>query len=265
MKEQLNTYRHKFILRFIQLTLLVTFASIVFPVQSAHAQKVATLDGVKGDVRIFIPGKTRSLKGRNGMALFGKSVIKTTTINSFANVIYNKGTKVRIMPKSELVLESSEPADKGIIRIKIDLLAGKIFSLVDKLNATDHFEVTTPTSTSGIKGTFFSVQTTDAITKWVVREGKVEITNRGCVEKTVRVGPPKTTIVRLCQAPAEPYDMSLDESLEFDEVEILLNQETGDFDPPVDPGELTNDEIDAIDEAAEAARQVPLNVTSPKF
>jgi hypothetical protein len=249
----------------LQIALFVIFSSLSFTVQSSSAQKVATLGGVEGDVRVFMPGKTRGLKGRNGMALLGKAIIKTPTQNSFANVIYNKGTKVRVMPLSELVLESTEPADRGFIRVKIDLLAGKIFSLVNKLNSNDHFEVTTPTSTSGVKGTFFSVQTTDVITKWIVRKGEVEITNIGCVEKTVKVGPPKTTIVRLCKPPTEPTDMVESEMLEFDEVEINLNQETGDYDPPDDPGELTNDEIDAIDEAAEAARQLTLNVTSPKL
>ena len=49
---------------------------------------------------------------------------------------------------------------------------------------------------------------------------------------------------------------------EFDEIEIFLKQETSDFD---NPEQLTDDEKDAIDEAAEAARQLTLNVTSPKL
>ncbi|MGV7222074.1 MAG: FecR domain-containing protein [Nitrospinales bacterium] len=252
----------------LQILSFVIFSSLFISVQSVHAQKVATLEGVKGDVRVVLPGKSRALKGRNGMALYGKTVIKTPTKHSYAIVVYNKGTKIRIMPLSELVLASSEPSDKGFIRIKIDLIVGKIFCLVDKLTEDDYFEVKTPTSTSGIKGTFFSVQTTDKISKWVVKEGNVDITNRGCVEKTVKVGEPKTTIVRICEGPTEPKDMTPEEQLEFDEAEKALNGETDDFDTPDtpdDPGELTDDEIDAIDEAAEAARQLPLNVTSPKF
>jgi len=161
----------------LQILLFTIFSSLVFTAQSVYAEKVATLKDVKGDVRIFAPGKTRGLKGRDGMALFAETRIVTTNDDSHANIIYNVGTRVRLMPNSELVLATPEPGDKDSLRVKVELLAGKFFGKVNKLRATDTFEIKTPTSTAGIKGTFFSVEAKNGETTVLVKEGLVEVAN----------------------------------------------------------------------------------------
>lgn len=123
--------------------IFLIFASLVLSAQPAHAQKIATLEGVKGDVRVL---KRGLINGRNGMALFANSLIRTINDDSSAIVVYNKGAKVIVMPNSELILTSAD-FSKGKIRTKIDLITGKIFNIVDKLTEGSSYEVSTPTST----------------------------------------------------------------------------------------------------------------------
>ena len=212
----------------IPLFALLFFIALVSTAQTAYAQKIATLEAVKGDVRVFKPGKTRGLKGRNGMALFEKSIIKTTNADSFADVVYNKGGKVRVMPQSELVLASAD-FSKGKMQAKIDLIAGKIFNVVDKLVEGDSYEVTTQTSTSGVKGTIFSAETTAQESVFMVKEGSVEATNLTGVRTTVLVDSLTKTVVAAGKAPTDPVPLTLEEIAMFDILDDLFEQEKADI------------------------------------
>lgn len=201
---------------------------MVLTAQTAYAQKIATLEEVKGDVRVFKPGKTRGLKGRNGMALFEKSIIKTTNDDSFADIIYIKGGKVRIMPKSELTLASAD-FSKGKMKAKIDLITGKIFNVVDKLTEGSSYEVTTQTSTSGVKGTIFSAETTAQESVFMVKEGSVEAVNLTGARQAVLVTPLTKTIVAAGKAPTPPIPLTPEEIAMFDILDDFFEREKADI------------------------------------
>lgn len=227
MKTLINI-RQRLWVNTIPLFALLFFIALVSTAQTAYAQKIATLEAVKGDVRVFKPGKTRGLKGRNGMALFEKSIIKTTNDDSFADVVYNKGGKVRVMPQSELVLASAD-FSKGKMRAKIDLIAGKIFNVVDKLAEGDSYEVKTQTSTSGVKGTIFSAETTAQESVFMVKEGSVEAINLAGVQKAVLVNSMTKTVVAAGKAPTDPVPLTPEEIAMFDILDDLFEQEKADI------------------------------------
>ena len=222
-----NNSQHLWINSF-RLCIFLFFISLMSTAQTAYAQKIATLEGVKGDVRVFKPGKTRGLKGRNGMALFEKSLIKTTNDDSFADVIYNKGGKVRIMPHSELTLASAD-FSKGKMEAKIDLIAGKIFNVVDKLAEGDSYEVKTQTSTSGVKGTIFSAETTARESVFMVKEGRVEAINLAGSQQAVLVNSLQKTTVAAGNAPTPPVALTPEEIAMFDILDDLFEQEKADI------------------------------------
>ena len=213
---------------FLAVFIFLFFISLVLTAQTAHAQKIATLEGVKGDVRVFKPGKTRGLKGRNGMALFEKSTIKTTNDDSFADIIYNKGGRVRVMPKSELVLAAAD-FSKGKMKAKIDLITGKIFNIVDKLTEGGSYEVKTQTSTSGVKGTIFSAETTVQESVFMVKEGSVETINLAGVQQAVLVNSLMKTIVAAGKAPTPPIPLTPEEIAMFDILDDLFEREKADI------------------------------------
>jgi len=213
---------------FFWLFLFLFFVSLVLTSGTAYAQKIATLEMVKGDVRIIKSGKTRGLKGRNGMALFQNTIIKTTNADSFADIVYIKGGRVRVMPNSELTLASAD-FSKGKMEKQIDLLTGKIFNVVDKLTENDSYTVRTPTSTSGVKGTIFSASTTGSSSVFMVKEGAVEAVNLAGVQQPVLVNALKKTVVSAGQAPTPPIPLTPEEIAMFDILDDLFEREKADI------------------------------------
>ena len=208
--------------------LFLFVVSPVLTVGTAYAQKIATLEGVKGDVRIIKAGKKRGLKGRDGMALFQKTIIKTSNADSFAYIVYNKGGRVLVMPNSELALASAD-FSKGKMEKKIDLITGKIFNVVDKLTENDSYKVQTPNSTSGVKGTIFSASTTGSSSVFMVMEGAVEAVNLAGVKQPVLVDALKKTIVSAGQAPTTPVSLTPEEIAMFDILDDMFEREKADI------------------------------------
>ncbi|MGV7220486.1 MAG: FecR family protein [Nitrospinales bacterium] len=208
--------------------LFLFLVSPVLTVGTAHAQKIATLESVKGDVRIFKPGKKRGIKGRDGMALFHKTIVKTTNADSFADIVYNKGGRVRVMPNSELALASAD-FSKGKMEKQIDLITGKIFNVVDKLTENDSYVVKTATATSGVKGTIFSASTTGSSSVFMVKEGAVEAVNLAGAQQPVLVNALKKTVVSAGQAPTTPVPLTPAEIAMFDILDDLFEREKADI------------------------------------
>lgn len=195
----------------IQMGLVV--ALWLFPVD-AFAQKVATLEKVKGDVRVFTQGKARELKGRDGMALFANHIIKTGP-DSTADIVFETNSTVRITPNTELALAKAE-VGKDKSHIGIDLAAGKVFNVVNKLTLGSSYVVQTTTATSGVKGTVYSAEV-DASkqTVFMVKEGQVEAANTSVPEKTVMVGDLTKTIITAGNVPSAPVPLTPEEIAMF--------------------------------------------------
>ncbi len=185
---------------------------------AAYAQKVATLSKVKGNVRVFESGSNRGKKGRDGMALFVQSKIKTMGADAMADIVYIKGDVVRVMPQTEVTLGTTvQDEDKSTT--KLSLAAGKIFNVVNKLTEGSTYEVQTRTATAGVKGTVFSGETDGQKDTFMVKEGKVEV---DAARQKVLVADLKKSTVQGGQGPGEPQDLSPEEIAMFDVLDDLF-------------------------------------------
>ena len=186
--------------------------------RAAWAQKVASLNQVKGNVRVFEPGSSRGKKGRDGMALFVNSKIQTVSADAMADIVYVKGGIVRIMPNSEVTLDDTD-LEGDVTKAKLDLSEGKIFNVVSRLVEGSTYEVKTRTATAGVKGTVFSAETNGAQDTFMVKEGKVQV---GAGNQQVLVADLKKSVVPANQTPGQPVDLTPEEIAMFDILDDLL-------------------------------------------
>lgn len=88
---------------------------------------------------------------------------------------------------------------------RVALISGALRLLVVKATPQARFEVETETAIAAVRGTDWAVEATRATTGVVVLEGSVDVTSRGRVAATVRLGRPRDgTDVRAGSAPTPP-------------------------------------------------------------
>lgn len=209
----------------------------------ALAQKVATLEKVQGNVRVFASGSNRGKKGRAGMALFVNSRVKTMDSNSMADIVYLKGGTVRVMPDTEVTLDSTEFAEDRV-NAKLQLAAGKIFNVVDKLAQGSSYEVSALTATAGVKGTIFSAEANRSQAVFMVKEGKVEVNGQ---RSPVLVSELKKSVVNANEAPQSPVDLTPEEIAMFDILNDLFEEIKSDIKEDVQESlkeDIINDAIE---------------------
>lgn len=192
--------------------ILVGMAFWLSPME-AFAQKVATLEKVNGDVKVFTQGKARELKGRDGMALFAAHIVKTGP-DSTADIVFETNSTVRITPNTELAL-STVAVGKDKSNININLTAGKVFNVVNKLTLGSTYVVQTATATSGVKGTIYSAETNGSETVFMVKEGQVEAASPSAPDKPVMVADLTKTVVTAGKIPSAPVPMTPEEIAMF--------------------------------------------------
>ncbi len=225
-KAPISTYSKKIscflILAVLQLTTFSFFAV------SGWAAQVASLENISGNVRVFSEGKKRGRKGMQGASLLSKHIVKTMGEDASADIVFVDGSRVRVMPNSELHLSKVEISDEGS-DINMTLAAGKIFNVVNKLSKNSRYAVNTKTAIAGVKGTVFSVEavsTTKAV--FMVKEGSVEASNANHPDKTVQVSDLHKTSVSDENPPETPVEMTPEEIALFDLLEDIyesINQE----------------------------------------
>ncbi len=202
-------------------------AFLLIPASGAFAQKVATLENITGTVEVMKEGKAKGRKGRDGMALFSKQIVKTGD-GSMVDVRFIKGGVVRVTANTELAL-SKVSYDKNSFEVGIDLAAGKVFNVVNKLSGGSSYTVSTTTGTSGVKGTIYSAEINGQQTVFMVKEGKVEAANPDEPDETVLVTDLKKTTIASGGIPSEPVPLTPAEIAMFDILEDIRAQLKGDM------------------------------------
>ena len=126
---------------------------------SAASTRQATLSKVKGEVAVRISGGEWK-DAVKGMVLNEKDEIKTAH-GGFAELsIDERGAtgKVELKENSRLRLNTLSLNPKSGEKVTLlDLAVGKVLIRAQKLQGDSKFEVKTPTSTSGVRGTVFEV------------------------------------------------------------------------------------------------------------
>jgi|GEM_PF-6474342 len=204
---------------------MMVFSFFVMP---SWAAKLASLENVSGNVRVFTQGKKRGRKGISGASLLSKHIVKTLGDDASADIVFASGSRVRIMPNSELVLSKIEGGEKET-DVNMKLAVGKIFNVVNKLSKNSRYSVSTHTAIAGVKGTVFSVEAvSEKHAVLMVKEGSVDAANSNHPDKTVAVSDLHKTSVKGEDAPGEPVKMTPEEIAMFDLLEDIyeaINEE----------------------------------------
>ena len=148
-------------LKIICVLILVTcLACFAF---TEEVKRVAKIISITGDVNVKLYGEeTVWMPAKKGMILNEGDMIRTKSDSwallslngegQTANVEVEQNSKLLL---SELVMEE----EKGIQRTLLDLAIGEILIKAEKLDTPESkFEVKTPTSIVGVRGTRFSVR-----------------------------------------------------------------------------------------------------------
>ncbi|MCM8773389.1 MAG: FecR domain-containing protein [Candidatus Omnitrophica bacterium] len=122
-------------------------------------ERVGIIEEIKGKVEVKSSGG-RWEEAKLGMVLREEDTIRTKG-NSYA-LLSLRGEEeaiVEIKENSELMLSELGIDEEGVTRTLLDLAIGEVLIKVDKLRERgSNFEVKTPTSIVGVRGTIFSVK-----------------------------------------------------------------------------------------------------------
>ncbi|QPJ64301.1 MAG: hypothetical protein G3M78_02370 [Candidatus Nitrohelix vancouverensis] len=201
------------------LFLLIATVFVIQP-DIASAKQVATLENVQGNVRVYKEGKNRGRKGMEGAALSTNQIVKTEGDDASADIVFGNGDRVRVTPNSEMSLSQLEIGDSSS-KIGIQLAAGKIFNVVNKLSSDSSYAVNTHTAIAGVKGTVFSAEVDSDQSVFMVLEGKVEASSASMQGNSVDVAEMHKTIVKKNEAPEEPVEMTPEEIAMFNLLEDI--------------------------------------------
>ncbi|HON55519.1 MAG TPA: FecR family protein, partial [bacterium] len=104
---------------------------------------------------------------------------KTIKTNEKSKVVLNiENSIVLIDENSEVEIEESKKTDT-FSKVRLKLNKGTIFSEVKKLRANDKFEISTPISTVGVRGTKFLVEAVTDLVSVFCMTGKIAILPQG--------------------------------------------------------------------------------------
>jgi len=136
--------------------------SLTCAVFAEETQRTAKIDQLAGDVSVKLYGKEGWASAKKGMTLTEGDMLKTG-MDSFAFLRLNGGGEtayVEVSENSKLLLsELIADKEKGTQRTLLDLAIGQILIKAEKIHTPESkFEVKTPTSIVGVRGTRFSVK-----------------------------------------------------------------------------------------------------------
>lgn len=136
-------------------SILTVFAIILFVFCSAQVLWAAKIINIEGRVQVKFFDKGVWHKAKVGMVLGPGESIKTA-VRSKADILLDEENNnfIRLEERTLLVLEGDSPEDINMI----DLSEGKVYANIEKLKEGLTFEVKTPTSVSGVRGTGWSVE-----------------------------------------------------------------------------------------------------------
>lgn len=111
---------------------------------------------------------------KEGIILSGQIV--ETGENSRVDLQFRDGVQFRVGPDSKILLKDSKIlSGENFTRVLIEMKKGKVYTKVDRLSKDSSFEVSTPTSIAGVRGTDFLTKVEGNKTEVLVAGGSVEV------------------------------------------------------------------------------------------
>jgi hypothetical protein len=183
--------------------------------QVQAAPHFATLDQINGEVVVFKSDGSPLANGKEGMPVRPGQIVKTSGPNARTDVVLFDGSRIRLLPSSEVRFSVKKKEAKH--NIQIDLIAGKIFNVVQKNKKSGHYVVKTSSSVAGFKGKVFSAELNKEQSVFMVQDGKLKVINPNEQNRqAVYVTSMNKTTTQAVQTPSEPTPLSAEEIAMFD-------------------------------------------------
>jgi len=192
--------------RLITLLILFLCATVASTMQQASTPQPtaltvgsATVDEIKGDVKVSVPNGQPATPQR-GQVLEPETLIETTKGSAVLHL--EDGSQVLVKSGSRVVLKSPKVSSGEFLQ----LLIGKILAKVQKrVGATPSFRMWTPTAVVTVRGTRFEVSVDKQGKTFVeVYEGVVQVASIGALDHPVLLGPGYHTSTQQNELPERP-------------------------------------------------------------
>ena len=172
---------HKAFVSILVMAFILTNVSVVYSEDTFRAARISDLSGT---VKVMKAGGEKEFKGFKGMSLSEGDRI-TTDKSSWAKLDIDDDKEIKIGESTQIVISEL----KGSLGTKddrtgISLFTGKLWTKIKKtLNIRSKYEIKTPTTVMGVRGTQFYVGQEDGSTDVAVLEGTVVATTYVPVEQ----------------------------------------------------------------------------------
>ena len=157
-----------------RLTLGVALMALASVAQAAVEKGSAKVLALQGAVETSTDGATWTALNR-GDSLREGAMIRTTTASAADLDLGRNGSRLRVMPGSTVALTALTYEQTGVetaVNTQIDVRAGKVVGVVQKLSSISKYEIKTAKAVATVRGTRYSM---DASGKLVVAEGSVVV------------------------------------------------------------------------------------------
>ncbi len=201
-------------------------------------ETVAVVSEVKGDVQAQVKGQSAWVAVQDGMVLRGGDKIKTGPASTCV-LKWNKDNLAKLTPFTNLSIDKLERnLAAGSENSSVDLWSGKVYAKARKLNdPSSTFEVKTPVSIAGVRGTTMSVEMgSQDDTTVECYEGSCYVKSKSGGEVILKEK--EKTKVEKDKPPEQPKQMAPEDEKKF-ETEETINEAYLDIMEPV--GNLETD------------------------
>lgn len=156
--------------------ILILALLFAVPVFANNGTRQALVADSYGTVTVMKSGGERTFPAFNGMGLSMGDRIMTAS-DSWVLLKFDSDKEVKIDENTDLVISDISFDEKtGGQKTGLSLWTGRLWASIKRaLGAEDSFEVKTPTTIMGVKGTMFFVDRTDEDTVIAVIDGKVYV------------------------------------------------------------------------------------------
>ena len=172
------------------------FAFVIISVFLLSSCKDKPTEDLQGAVITALKGTVTITKPKNSPKAISTSVLYTkeallmpgyiieTGADSTADLQFPSGVQLRIGPSSKAKLGAARiMTGKDFSQVQMNLEKGKLFTRVNKMKKGSRFNIVTPTSIAGVRGTDFMVKEENGKTTTMVKNGSVEVADSD-VKKT---------------------------------------------------------------------------------
>ncbi len=191
--------------------MLFILSLLLFPAVS-FAEYVGSFSRIEGRVDLLRAGATAVVRARQGDGVSNGDIIRTKS-DGRAEILFKDDTTVTVAPESRLKIDEytfnpDNSRNKGIL----SLLRGKLRAAVSKVKAglipvsigASTFNINTPTTVAGVRGTVLFVFYERGITGVVFKEGSGFVYNQNIPERIVNVSEGQATFILRDDAPPLP-------------------------------------------------------------